>query len=254
MPEKTTVSNVLLQNDGEWINEGFDAYISGGQIVNGAKGPFFKCELIDPGNNSARIAGTFFGQKAQLPDGYYFVSGGAKRTEFKGTAQVTAFQKVTISPTASPTGQQPAAEQLGTPVPNQVPVTPSVPVNQAPAATPATQGAPIHGAQVGMAINNAAMILKEVHKNDAGYYNSIDFAKDLFGIASTIVRTSQAIEGGRLAGKPGERIMESTPVPAAPVQAAPPPPPPAPVQPKPVAGPAGSVGTLPGIDDSDVPF
>jgi hypothetical protein len=235
MPEKTTVGNILLQNDGEWINEGFDCYISGGQIVNGQKGPFFKCQLTDTQNSSARIAGTFFGQKAALPDGYYFVTDGAKRTEYNGVAQVTAFQKVKIQQAESPTGVPAAAAPIGQPVAVWTPVA-------QPAAPAAVQGIPIHGAQVGMAINNATNILKEVHKNDAGYYNSKDFAKDLFGIASTIVRTSQAIEGGRLAPAPGERIMESAPVPAAPVAA--PPEPAAPAARRPVQ-----------LDiDEDVPF
>ena len=64
---------------------------------------------------------------------------------------------------------------------------------------PANVKKPIHGATVGMAINQANSILLRLHADDAAYFSSPQYSKDLGELASDIVRVSQYMESGHLA-------------------------------------------------------
>lgn len=58
---------------------------------------------------------------------------------------------------------------------------------------------PIHGATVGMSLNQANIILLKTHEGEQGYFGSPVYSADLFELASDIVRVSQYMESGHLA-------------------------------------------------------
>ena len=250
MSERNTMSAIFAQPAGDkenpsWVNGPFDAVLSNPQMRSPKNGgnPFFTCMLADPANPACALSATFFGQVVPIPAGMVEVSGqGMQLGEYQGKKQISAGSKAKITPVGTPGLPGP----IGTPVPNQVPANASY---RAPAA-PSTQGAPIHGASVGMAVNNAKDILLNLHHQDASFFHSSEFGKELFQIASSILRVSQYLEKGNLAPKEGERVEQGLPgfqVPA------PVPPAPAPVVERPQPGPDGSVGDL-GLEPFDVPF
>lgn len=74
----------------------------------------------------------------------------------------------------------------------------------------------INGMTVGMAINNAVKLIAD----EKGGYVPETFAKDLYVIASDIIRVSQHIEKGNLAEKKGEKTVGKAPEPAKPAPVA----------------------------------
>jgi len=256
MSEKNTIGNIFAQLPGDkqnpaWVNGPFEAVMSNPQmrIPKSGGNPFFTCMLGDPANPAWALNCTFFGQAITIPAGMVEVSGGGMQlTEYNGAKQITCGSKASIRSLGGS-----GLPELGTPVPNQVAVTQQyAPADRGYGVQPTQVSAPVHGATVGMAINNGIEILLNLHHQDASFFNSDEFAKDLWKVASQIVRTSQAIEGGKLAGKFGERVevgelgapIELPPVPVAPVPVV------APV--RKARGPDGSVGDL-DLGDS-VPF
>lgn len=68
----------------------------------------------------------------------------------------------------------------------------------------------VHGATVGMAINQAVGIIKGFD-NDYDYYVSASFSKDLHMIASDIVRVSTLMESGKIAAPVKDRVAPEPP-------------------------------------------
>ena len=115
----------------------------------------------------------------------------------------------------------------------------------------------IHGATVGMAINQAMAALlpsyagAEITKDPA-------FTRDLYTLASDIIRVSLHLEQGNLAPSPKDRAKANSQSAdadeTAPEQAPPPPPPPPPPTPRRVApAPDGFNVAIP-PDGEDIPF
>jgi len=172
-----------------WVNDDFEAVLTDvkpGQKVTTAL-------LSDPHSPNIRIAATFFGRDCSRFDGKlcHFSGKGMTRTEYKGTQQVTIGDKATV-------------QVLG-----------AAPAGAAKSGTPAIGGSAgsvggssvIHGATVGMAINQATAAIAKAKGNDFShaYLNSAAFAADLYATASDIIRVSRALEAGKLAPKAAER-------------------------------------------------
>lgn len=105
--------------------------------------------------------------------------------------------------------QAPAPQQYASP--KQVPQQQAQSQAQPPAAQPRQPQARaigIHGATVGMAINNAVHICRDLFKDDPHAFTGEHFPKSLWLIASDIVRVSQRMESGHLASSPAERIAK----------------------------------------------
>jgi hypothetical protein len=205
------------------------------------------CVLADPADPSKALSATFFGQKSLIPAGMVEVDGqGMQKTEYKGSGQITCGAKAFIRSVGG-SGLPEAKEWQGQPQRKAAP------------AQAATGPGPIHGASVGMAINQANTILLSVRGGDLEYFFSDNYPKDLWRIASPIVKTAQVMEGGRLHG---EKKAEAPP----------PPPPPQPAQEydsnppgrpggapesqrtRPEPGPDGSVYVDDNGEEDDVPF
>lgn len=238
---ESTLTAISQKQIGEWVNESFQAYVSGStmrQPKDPSKQQFMTCQVMDPQNGTVRVAASFFGNRVPIPDGYYMIGPGLKVGEYNGAKQLTAFKPIKIDP---------AQGNIGTPVPNQTipaspPAAPSYPSMPLPSASAPASAGPIHGATVGMAVNNAVNILKEIYKG-IDFFDSNEFPEQLWKIASSIVRVSAHLEKGKLAPKAEERVpMQDTPRP---------PPPPPPVQ----APPAVPAQEDLGFDNAeDVPF
>jgi hypothetical protein len=199
MPSKLiTIGQILEMAPGDrqnaaWVNDDFEAVVSDVKIGSG-KAPS-TAVLTDPHNPGIAIVGNFFGvDPSRFAGKIVHVSGkGIARTEYKGVQQVTMGDKATIQIVGT-AGPAPAR-------------------SAAPAGAASTQGpsaaSAIHGATVGMAINQAASILREFPNCSDGreheYFTGSDFSKDLWTIASDILRVSRVLESGKLATSPKER-------------------------------------------------
>jgi hypothetical protein len=135
--------------------------------------------------------------------------------------------------------------------------TQSAPRPQSPIQSQGNGPAPVHGATVGMGINQAIACLKEEQgTNLAEYLSTSDGASRLHTLASDIIRVALLLEKGKLADP--VRVRENTQPQAAPPQ---PPPTPTPVsKPQrasgfPASNPTGQAfPTGPDDDGEDVPF
>lgn len=68
---------------------------------------------------------------------------------------------------------------------------------------------PIHGATVGMSVNQANAILLKTHEGEQGYFGSPAYSAELFELASDILRVSQYMESGHLAPTTKQRAGAS---------------------------------------------
>lgn len=195
MPSKLiTIGEILEMSPGDrqnavWINDDFEAVLSDPKRGQG-KAPN-TAVLTDPHNSGISILGNFFGtDPSRYANKVVHISGkGISRTEYKGTQQVTIGDKTTI-------------QVVGDAKPSQAPKTGTGPAGSA-------SGAP-HGAQVGMAVNNAITILREIHaKGDEqaamAYFTGLEFSKDLYIVSSDILRIARVLEAGKLADSPKHR-------------------------------------------------
>lgn len=73
------------------------------------------------------------------------------------------------------------------------------------ASPPKSGKQPIMGVTVGMALNQANLILIATHKDTGGYFFSPDYPRDLHVIASDIVRVADYMQDGNLAPKASKR-------------------------------------------------
>lgn len=195
MPSKLiTIGEILEMSPGDrqnavWINDDFEAVLSDPKRGQG-KAPN-TAVLTDPHNSGISILGNFFGvDPAKWANKVVHISGkGISRTEYKGTQQVTIGDKATI-------------QVVGDAKPSQAPKAGTGPTGSA-------SGNP-HGAQVGMAVNNAITILREIHaKGDEqaamAYFTGLEFSKDLYIVSSDILRIARVLEAGKLADSPKHR-------------------------------------------------
>jgi hypothetical protein len=170
-----------------WVNDDFEAVLTDvkpGQKVTTAI-------LSDPHSPNIRIAATFFGRDCSRFDGKlcHFSGKGMTRTEYKGTQQVTIGDKATVQVLgAAPAGAAKSGATVG-----------------GSGSIGGSSG--IHGATVGMAINQATAAIAKAKGNDFShaYLNSPAFAADLYATASDIIRVSRALEAGKLAPKAADR-------------------------------------------------
>lgn len=264
--QPTTVTAVIALPPGNkatktksWVNGSFDAIVT----VVKAFATNTTLTLVDPANPAAVIAGKVWGRDCAAFHGMVcnFSGAGMSREEYNGTQEVSISEKCAIQVMGRMAGA-PAA-----PPPAQAYQAP------APAAAPAGGSqqahAPIHGATVGMALNQACGLIKdslmgEVVEDNAAYLKGAQFPTDLHQLASTILRVSTHLEAGHLApkiskvGGAEERVAAANP-PAAPAEQVYVPPAPAPAAPVPPhLAPAPNDGAAfpPPADDfdEDVPF
>ncbi len=127
-------------------------------------------------------------------DGRDYKAGDTVKTLELNVTKNGCFQHVEVFNQSKPAGQTPA-EPVSRP-PTVVGGTP-------------THGVPVHaninGMTVGMAINNAVKIITE-----GNGYNPETFAKELYVIASDIIKVSQHIEKGNLSEKTVGKTAEPT--------------------------------------------
>ena len=166
-----------------WINDDFEAVVSDVQV--GDKNA--KATLSDPHNPRVTIAAVFWGAGGSRFEGKlcHFSGKGMTRTEYKGTQQVSVGDKATIQVLgAAPAGSPPPASGAGT------------------GATQCAKPGAINGQTVGMAINQAAAMIRETDTFAQGgldYLHSPQFSADLYTTASDIIRISRMLESGKLA-------------------------------------------------------
>jgi hypothetical protein len=184
-----TIGEILEMTPGDrqkatWINDDFEAVVSDVKMGSG-KAPN-TAVLTDPHNSGIAIVGNFFGVDPSRFAGKvcHFSGKGITRTEYKGTQQVTLGDKATI-------------QVVGNASPSQAPKA------GAAGGAAGTGSSVIHSATVGMAINQAVGILKEhppvSQETIPDYFQSVQFSKDLWTIASDIVRIARIMEAGKLA-------------------------------------------------------
>lgn len=193
-----TIGQILEMTPGDrqnatWINDEFEAVVS--DIKRGTGKAPSTAVLTDPHNNGIAIVGNFFGTDPSRFAGKicHFSGKGMTRTEYKGVQQVTIGDKATIQVvgSASP-GQAAASGSTGG------------------SSGSAGSSSVIHGATVGMAINQASECIRssctyQDMTEARAYYTSPAFSKDLWTIASDIVRIARVMEAGKLADSPKHR-------------------------------------------------
>lgn len=194
-----------------WVNDEFVAVVSDCKAPAG-KAPG-RARLTDP-DTGISISGVFFGRDPGRYDGQLvrFSGSGMSRTEYKGTEQVVIGDKATIQVERTAT---PAARAATPPQAAAGAAQGTLPL-PAPAAqgqlSPATPAAPaVFGATVGMAVNNACEIIRDDYLADftapqrVAYYKGQEFSRDLWQLASDIIRISRVLESGKLADAPKVR-------------------------------------------------
>lgn len=184
-----TVAQLLEMQPGTkekatWINDDFEAVVS--DVKAGDK--MTRAVLSDPHNPRITISATFWSAGIARFDGKlcHFSGKGMTRTEYKGDQQVTIGEKATVQIMgAAPAGAGSAGGDKGT--------------GAAHGARPASG---VNGATVGMAINQAAAMIRETDTFTQGglqYLHSPQFSADLYVSASDILRVSRLLESGKLA-------------------------------------------------------
>lgn len=183
----------------QWVNDEFEGVVSG--LKSGPKST--SCVVSDAHNPNVSITAVFW-DKRDLSrfNGCvcHFAGQGMKRDEYQGTQQVSCSAKTTVNVVGRATNQ-PAPQGGGQPQGGAAPKG-----NPAPAGSPGV----IHGATVGMAINQANGILiagtRELKPEDREkFFDSPDYSRRLWTIASDIVRVSTLMEKGKLATAPKDR-------------------------------------------------
>lgn len=181
-----------------WVNDEFEGAVS--NIKSGQKST--SCKISDPHNPGVSITGVFWdGRDLSRFVGCvcHFAGQGMKRTEYKGEQQVSFSEKSTVNM---------VGRHTGTPAGNGgAQSAPKAGGGNAPA--PAAGGV-IHGATVGMAINQANGIIiagtNGMKSEDREkFFDSPEYSRRLWTIASDIVRVSTLMEKGKLATAPKDR-------------------------------------------------
>lgn len=215
MPSSSTITIAELleipageKGSPSWVNSDFVA------LVSHCKAPAGKlpgqATLADP-DTGITIVGKFFGRDPGRYEGQTVrISGsGMTRTAYNGTEQVTIGDKATISVERA---AAPAAAKPATPPPTTAHA-PAAPATQGQGQlSPATPAAlAVFGATVGMALNNACTIIRDDYLADftapqrVNYYKGTEFSRDLWQLASDIIRVSRILESGKLADSPKVR-------------------------------------------------
>lgn len=189
-----TIGEILELTPGDrqnttWVNDDFEAVVS--DVKRGQGKAPSTAVLTDPHNPGIAIVGNFFGtDPSRFAGKIVHVSGkGISRTEYKGTQQVTMGDKATIQIVGD--AKPGSAGKAGA------------------SGAAGSSSSAIHGATVGMAVNQAAAILREFPPCDQGkehdYFTGTAFSKDLWTIASDIIRISRVLEAGKIAESPKTR-------------------------------------------------
>lgn len=199
MPSKIiTIGEILEMTPGDrqnvtWINDDFEAVVS--DVKHGSGKAPSTAVLTDPHNSGISILGNFFGVDPSRYAGKvcHFSGKGLSRTEYKGTQQVTMGDKATI-------------QIVGDAKPGQAPK------GQSAGSSGSAGGTGIHGATVGMAINQACQLIMHSDRcaGQSGelpieYLHSAEFSRDVGLIASDLIRVSRVLEAGKLADSPKVR-------------------------------------------------
>lgn len=178
-----------------WVNDEFEASVSG--LKSGPRST--SAVLSDPHNPNVQITAVFW-DKRDLSrfNGCvcHFAGQGMKRDEYNGTQQVSMSAKTTVNVVGRATngGGNPPPPAAGAKGPGPASAAPGV----------------IHGATVGMAINQANTIIvagtRDMKADDREkFFDSPAYSKTLWTIASDIVRVSTLMEKGKLATAPKDR-------------------------------------------------
>lgn len=181
-----------------WVNDEFEGVVS--NIKSGQKST--SCLVSDAHNPNVSITAVFWDSRdLSRFNGCvcHFAGQGMKRDEYKGTQQVSCSQKTTVNVVGRATNQ--GAQNAGTPPAQSRPSNPG-PSSSAPGV--------IHGATVGMAINQANGIIiagtKDIPPAEREkFFDSPEYSRRLWTIASDIVRVSTLMEKGKLATAPKDR-------------------------------------------------
>lgn len=239
MSEITTIGQITEMSPGDqnnpvWINEEFEAVITNVKAAQTKTGKAYAtATLQDPHSTNIAIDATFWisGIAAKQGKVCHFSGQGMKLEEYKGNLKLTIGDKAKIN------------------VVGGAPTRATAPAAAARTATrpAATQGAaqggkkPIHGATVGMAINQAIAIIKDTAPGAGSglpdYYLTPAFGADLHTLASDIIRVSTFLEAGNLAAPSSKRTPQPAPEPEP--------------EPEPTPPPAAQ---QPEDDGSDIPF
>jgi len=188
----------------QYVNDAFIAVVSGCKPPSGRMPG--TARLTDP-DTGISIVGKFFGRDPGRYDGQLvrFSGSGMSRTEYNGTQQVVIGDKATINVERAAT---PAA-RAATPPPPFAGAGAQAPL---PLPAPTAAHAPaVFGATVGMALNNACTIIRDDYLADftaaqrVNYYKGMEFSRDLYTLASDIIRISRVLEAGKLADSPKVR-------------------------------------------------
>lgn len=186
------------KQNASWVNDEFEGVVS--DVKKGQKST--SCKISDPHNPGVSITGVFWdGRDLSRFVGCvcHFAGQGMKRTEYKGEQQVSFSEKSTVNM---------VGRHTGTPAGNGgAQSAPKAGGGNAPA--PAAGGV-IHGATVGMAINQANGIIiagtNGMKSEDREkFFDSPEYSRRLWTLASDIVRVSRLMEGGKLATAPKDR-------------------------------------------------
>jgi hypothetical protein len=235
-------------NSPSYINGEFEAVVTDARTVQTKSGKtMHKAKLADPQNPNVTIAATAWGTDFTSKAGkvVHFSGKGITLTSYKDVNEVSIGDKTNVRVVGS---HAPAAAQA------------AAPTASAPTGTrPATPGV-IHGATVGMAINQAMAALLPNYAG-ADITKDSTFSRDLYTLASDIIRVSLHLEQGNLAPSPKDRAKansqsaeadETAPEQAPPLPPLPPPPPPAP--PRRIAPASDGFNVAIPPDGEDVPF
>ena len=222
--------------DPTWINEEFEAVVLNVETkTTKANKTYYTATLQDPHSTNITIDATSWSYGISSKQGKVcrFGGQGMKLDSYKGNLKLVIGDKTTINVVgAAPSGHTNTPLTAPTPLQGQ----------GNGQGQPATSTRPIHGATVGMAINQAIAIIlgnlapSEDPKALDRYYMSPAFGKDLHTLASDIIRVAAYLEAGHLAESSARRAApthEIAPVPVAapvPVPASAPKPVPAPAQ------------------------
>lgn len=233
MSETITIGQITEMSPGDsnnpvWINDDFEAVITNVKEAKTKTGKaYYTATLQDPHSTNIAIDATFWmsGIAAKQGKVCHFSGQGMKLEEYKGNLKLTIGDKAKINVVggAPARAAAPAART-------------SAPAQRAAAPQGAAQGGkkPIHGATVGMAINQAIAIIKDTTDGTglADYYLTPDFGQDLHTLASDIIRVSTYLEAGNLAAPSSKRTPAPAPEPEPEPEPEPTPPPAAQQQPE----------------------
>lgn len=204
-----TIGEILELSPGDrqnatWINDDFEAVVSDVKRGNG-KAPS-TAVLTDPHNNGIAIVGNFFGSDPSRFAGKvcHFSGKGITRTEYKGVQQITMGDKATVQVVGdAPKNGSSNGATNGSSSNGHANGNGNGHANGSSAAH--TAGVMIEGPTVGMAINQACECIRQSNDAVGPYFTSPQFSKDLWTIASDIVRIARVMQSGKLADSPKHR-------------------------------------------------